>query len=259
MKRLLGTGIFLLMISTLFADGSVIVLCYHTFLGKKNILYDFSPEQFSNQIESIKELGYKFVSFEEIISNNVNGNKNILLTIDDGNSSIKRIVDSVLKPNNILPILFIYPAIISHRTFVLKNQDLIDYQKEGFTIGGHGYNHMFVNQKLYDTDIKCFNREVYLSKTSLEKKLGTNIYVYAYPFGVYSSITIKHLIKAGYHYSFCLTEKPMLVPISLNADLFQLPRYMVTRNNWKGVYQYLKNNLNPPQLVKKGKKKNGKT
>jgi peptidoglycan/xylan/chitin deacetylase (PgdA/CDA1 family) len=237
-------GILLLValsVSTCFAEGRVIVLCYHSFLGE-NYDTDFSPEEFQNQIKAMKSLGYHFVSFQDILSNEVTGSQNILITIDDGNRSVKNIYESVLKENEIQPILFIYPGITGKMHYSLTFHDLKNYLKEGVTIGAHGYTHEFVNQKLYDSNKKSFMREIYQSRSKLERSFSSKIAIYAYPFGSFSQITIDTLKKAGFEYSFSLKHNFLKVPLAENEDPYNLPRYMVTKSNWKGVFSLLKKN-----------------
>lgn len=235
--------ILLFSASNVYAAGNVYVLCYHSFLGENN-QYDFSPEQFKSQMEEIQNIGYRFVSFNDIRNNKVSGDNNVLITIDDGNSSIQKIYEEVLKPMGIMPILFIYPSVIDHGSFALKSIDLVYYLKEGITIGAHGYKHtLFVNQKLYDKDRWQFNREIYGSKIALEKMLSDRVEVYAYPFGRHSPITISSLKNAGYKYAFSLTSAQLKAPIDTNENLFTLPRYLVTKDRWDDIYNMLKKNV----------------
>lgn len=251
MRKFIPFLVLLFFALPLFADGSAIVLCYHTFLGKK-IEYDFKPEDFKKQLESYQALGYHFVSFDDILSNKITGNNNILLTIDDGNRSVKPVFEGILKPAGIKPVLFIYPAITDRMFFSLKFKDLQEFADDGATIGGHGYYHMYVAQKMYDQDPKGFMKEIYKCKERLEQHLNLTVSIYAYPFGVFSDITEETLKKAGYSYAFSLRHASLEVPLSKNKDAFNLPRYMVTKSNWKEIYQFLKDNINAINHVKIG-------
>lgn len=217
----------------------VIALCYHSFLGKKFEM-DFTPEAFGEQLESVKSLGYRFVSFDDIVSNRVTGKNNVLITIDDGNISLKKVFDRVLMTNGIKPLLFIYPAVTSRLHYSVTWRDLKYYLQQGATIGAHGYYHMFVNEKLFRKNPKAFYKEIYKSKAKLEQKLGVPVSVFGYPFGLYSDITVETLKKAGYSYAFSLNNGVLKVPLADNADPLRLPRYYVTKPSWKGIYRMLK-------------------
>lgn len=227
-------------------QGEVIVLCYHSFLGKKFEM-DFSPEVFKEQMESIKALGYHFVSFEDILSNRVVGKNNVLITIDDGNISLRKVFDPILSTNGIKPLLFIYPAVTGRMHYSVTFKDLKYFRKQGATIGAHGYYHMFVNEKLYKKNPKAFYKEIFKPKAKLEQTLGVPVAVYGYPFGLYSDITIETLKKAGYAYAFTLKSGVLKVPLADNQDPYQLPRYYVTKPVWKEIYGMLKRRITAGQ------------
>jgi peptidoglycan/xylan/chitin deacetylase (PgdA/CDA1 family) len=203
---------------------------------------DFSKDEFQKQIQDINDLGYKFVSMDDIIKNKITGKKNVLITVDDGNKSILNVYNSVMVHYDIKPVLFIYPAFIGRMTYALTFPQLKEMMAQGTTIGAHGYNHLYVNQNLYNSDIEAFKREIYRSKSSLENNLGVKINVYAYPYGSYSPITMQHVRNAGFDYAFTLIQQPLLVPLSQNPNPYELPRYMVTRSSWNAIYNILKNN-----------------
>ncbi len=225
--------IFAVAISASAAEGVIVdVLCYHSFL-KKTDPYSFSNEELDSQLQFFKDKGYKFVSMNDIRSANVSGRKNILVTVDDGNKSVYDAYFKVFKKYGIKPVIGIYPAIIEKKDYALTWNEAIELSKEGCEIAAHGYNHLFVNKKLFDNDIKAFNREIYLSKEILEKKLNRKVDVYVYPFGVRSEITIEHLKKAGYNYAFTIVNGDVLIPSGRNKNNFELPRYMLTKPTWK--------------------------
>ncbi len=242
MKNVLTFIIFLLIFSNVYTEGNVFVLCYHTFLGK-NFDTDFPPETFSNQIEKLKNMGYRFVSFNDIVNSNVTGDTNILITIDDGNHSVDAVYNNLLLSNNIKPILFIYPAIINKMHYALTFNKLKEYMKDGATIGAHGYYHLYVTEKLFKKSRSSFNREIYRSKSKLEKGLSRNINIYAYPYGSFSGITIEYLKKAGFQYAFSLKQGMLHVPLAENANPYNLPRYIVEKSTWKNIYSTLKKNV----------------
>jgi peptidoglycan/xylan/chitin deacetylase (PgdA/CDA1 family) len=250
MKIFLALAVFLSLVQQLYPvnasptspDANIYVLAYHSFLGK-NFEMDFAPEVFQKQIESIRDLGYRFVSFSDIVAGKVSGNSNILITIDDGNHSIKKIFETVLTTNGIRPLLFIYPAITDRMHYSVTFRDLRYFLSQGAEIGAHGYYHLFVNEKLYKKDKRSFLKEIYRSKEKLEQKLETPVTVFCYPFGSFSDITEKTLKEAGYSYAFMLKSGILKAPLERNADPYQLPRYYVTKPAWNGIYKMLRDNL----------------
>lgn len=73
---------------TFSANNQVIILVYHTFLGAHTSSLDFSKEEFIQQLDKIAQYGFHWVSLDDAVAGNVQGSKNIVMTIDDGNHSV---------------------------------------------------------------------------------------------------------------------------------------------------------------------------
>ena len=216
----------------------VYVLCYHAFLERKDP-YSFSNDQFRDQLHRLKNSGFKFVTFEDMINQRINGTKNILITIDDGNKSVYQAYYSIMKPMGIKPVLGIYPAIIGKVHYAMNWDEVKKLASDGCYIASHGYHHMYLSTKYYQKEPKNFKKEIYLSKKVLEEKLGKKIELMVYPFGVSSDIAISELKNAGYKYGMSLIQKISDVPVS---EDFMIPRYMLTKPNQKGLIAYFARN-----------------
>ncbi len=103
--------LLLFIVSPLYAQDTVCVLVYHTFMGK-NIKYDISLDEFRKQLLDLNACGFTFVPFHEIKTRQVKGNKKILETIDDGHRTVLDAYYSLLKPMGIKPLLGINTFII---------------------------------------------------------------------------------------------------------------------------------------------------
>jgi len=210
----------------------VYVLCYHGFLSDSNN-FSFQLSEVKSHLDYLVKNGFTFVSVSDIMNNRVSGFKNVLVTVDDGNRTVYQTYRTVFKPLGIKPLLAIYPAIISVKNYALTWEQLKELADDGCDIAAHGYNHLFVNEKLSKSNSKAFSREINLSKSTLEKKLGRAIDIFVYPFGVRSEITRETLKTAGYKMAFTI-EGRRLNPAELDGpDRYDLPRYMITRANWK--------------------------
>lgn len=228
----------LLIISVLFFTAAtpvyskgVYILCYHAFLEKKDP-YSFTSNQFKEQLERLKNNGFKFVAFEDIINDRIEGNKNILVSVDDGNKSAYQAYFGVIKPMGIKPLLAIYPAIINRMNYAMTWEQVKELSDEGCYIASHGYHHMFLSEKYYKSDQTGFKKEIYLSKKILEEKLNKKIETMVYPFGVYSDIAVSELKNAGYKYGMTIEPKMEGLPINNN---FQIHRYLMTKPAQKDI------------------------
>jgi peptidoglycan/xylan/chitin deacetylase (PgdA/CDA1 family) len=227
--------LFLFQSQLVFAQGQVLVLCYHTFLGKKSIPYDFSIDEFRQQIQTIRMKGYRFITLKEAASTSIKGSKNILLIIDDGHKSAFKAYNEVLKPYNIKAVFAIYPGVINKASYMMTWDQVLQLKKDGNEIVSHGYYHEFLNDKLKTERPKDFENELKRSKLVIEEKIKDTVITYVYPFGVVTDVGRAGLTQYGYQYAFSLIQKPMLLPIQKNPDLLALPRYMLTRGNAKSI------------------------
>ncbi|MCL1911124.1 MAG: polysaccharide deacetylase family protein [Leptospirales bacterium] len=228
------------------------ILAYHTFMGDKNI-YSFSPEEFKKQCEDLKSEGFTFITFEDFKKGKFEGDKNILLTIDDGHKTVYEAYKQVMRPLGIKPLLAVYPGIIDKKSFALTWEQLKEMLDDGCTLASHGYYHNFCDEKAIKKNSKAVETEIIKSKAVLEEKLGVKIDVFVYPFGVYSPQTEIILKEAGY--SFAMTIKMGIAKIGVNPN-YELPRYIMTRNkitNISGLFAQPKK-TDAAQIKKSGEK-----
>jgi len=223
--------------------GSVFVLCYHSFLGKEKITTDVSIHELKDQFDYLKKNGFQFVSFSQIEKGLIKGKKNILITIDDGNRSILEANEKVFKPMGIKPMLGIYPNIIGKKDYALNWEELKKLSDEGFNIASHGYYHLLLNDKLYNSDKKTFTNEIFKSKKMLYEKLGRDVDVFIYANGVRSAPAKKLLKDAGYKYAFTIVWGQVDLPLNSNVDPYELHRFMVSRN-FKAISSAISNKAN---------------
>jgi len=223
-----------------FSDRSLI-LCWHTFLGDPTIPTDFSLSDLRAQLDALKALGYGFVDLDDLLAGRVSGAMNLVATIDDGHQSVSKAVESVFLPRGIRPALFIYPSVIGTMSYSMDDATVRRLEAEGCRIGAHGYHHLRVNEALYRSDRAMFDKEIYLAKAKVEAIVRASTLLYAYPFGVTSPITLSEVAKAGYSNGFSVRLGFVYANASLN-DPYDLPRFVVTRENWPEIYAFLSRN-----------------
>ncbi len=210
------------------------ILCYHSFMGDKNE-YSFSLDELSEHIEYFKSQGFTFVSVRDLLNGRVYGSRNILISIDDGHRTVYEAYRDVLRPNNIKPLLGIYPAIIGKKKYALTWEELRDLANKGCDIASHGFYHSKINQKLFDSNKKGFLKEIVHSKKILEEKLEREVDIFIYPFGIVSDLVIEYVKGAGYRYAFSI-HRNSLDPVELKVIPYELPRYLTSRVSWKGNF-----------------------
>ncbi|HQO03467.1 MAG TPA: polysaccharide deacetylase family protein [Spirochaetota bacterium] len=256
-SRLIIIIVFLLLVFPIqtIASNYVSVLCYHSFLGRDKVIYDFSLSELKSQILELRNKGYKFVSYKDVIRGNIHGDRNILVTIDDGNRSVYQAYYQVFKPFGIKPLLAIYPFIIGRKDYSLTWEQLAKLSSDGCDIASHGFFHLKINNKLYNSDKKSFHREIFHSKKTLEEKLNVQIDTFIYPFGLCTDIAIREIKKAGYKYAYTIKPDYLNLPLGNNKDMLRLPRFMLTRGNHKYTIKNIVRKFGEGQqtIIAKGK------
>ena len=85
----------------------------------------------------------------------------------------------------------------------------------------------------------------------MEEKTGKKIDTFIYPYGIRSKITKEYLKKFGYTMAFTINWGTLAVPIEKNSDMFELPRYMFTKKEWKNEMNIIKSKLKKaPKIVR---------
>lgn len=233
----------LLLSSSLFADSSVIFLCYHTFHDTSKSVYNISPDTLREHMKSITDLGYRFVSFDEIEAGTVGGHNNICITIDDGSATVEKTYREVFAAFDVKPLLFIYPARIGKESKALTDAQLKLLVTEGLTIGGHGFHHLKIDEKLFKDNPTAFTKEIVRGKSFLEEKIGSPVSLFAYPFGIVCKESVELLRKSGYSYAFTIQYGDVKIPLSANKNPYRLPRYMVTKESWSYIVSVLQKRI----------------
>jgi len=231
-------AIFIFYSFFLYAESNVSVFCYHAFNNRKN-KYCISLKTLEREIKVFKKAGFHFITFSDLKSGRLKYNKNILISVDDGNKTVLIAYKKIFKKYGIMPLLAIYPSVIGRKKYALTWKQLRYLKKQGCTIAAHGYYHLSITDKLFRQNKAYFFQEIYRSKKILESKLGNKIEVFVYPYGAYSDITIRTLKKAGYKYALTVSNGNISLPLSLyqNKKRFSLPRYMVEKGNFNYFYR----------------------
>ncbi len=223
-----------------FADRAIL-LCWHSFLGDPSLPTDFSLAELRSQLDSLAALGYRFPSFSDLAAGRLEGPRNIVVTIDDAHRTVPSAVDRVFAERGIRPSLFVYPAVVGTTGFSMDDAGLRRLSLAGSFVGAHGYHHLFVTEDLYRRDRAAFMKEIYKAKEKTEAITALPVLAFAYPFGALSPVTKEEIVRAGYAYGVAV--KPGFVyGQAVLDDALELPRLVVTRDNWPEILALLRRN-----------------
>ena len=202
------------------SDNGVLSLMYHRFNENKYPSTNIKMEIFDKQMNSIKDLGYKFYDpklFENEFINPKN-EKKILITIDDGFKSFYDEAWPYLKKNKIPFILFVSTEPVGKKGYMSWDEiKEIDQSKIGY-IGHHSHTHEY----LIDMTDSEFIKDIETATKIFKKELGYVPTIFSYPFGEYS-LFMKSYISKNFNLAFGQHSGI----IDINKDRFELPRFPI--------------------------------
>lgn len=191
-------------------ETGIVVFCYHS-VQKDTWHFSVDPKMLERQTEYLLKYR-KPISAEDLLLH-VRGERVItepsfLITFDDGYKDIL-VTKDFFKEHGIDPIVFVLAdtknvdrrQTNTEKPF-LSQQDIFELKNAGWSIGCHSATHADFGTL---TRAACMT-EIVESKKQLELQLGSSVYYFAYPKGVYTSTTSEFVNKAGYKLAFTMDE-----------------------------------------------------
>lgn len=161
-------------------------------------LYDVTPELLRRQLTYLTENGYTTISFGALADYFKEGRalpeKPVILSFDDGWKNQYEYAFPLLKEFRSTATFFIFTNAVNRGNHLTWEQ-LHEMQSAGISIEAHTKTHPYL-QKI--TDPEELTREIAGSKKILEEELGTNVTIFAYPFGKYNDASIAEIKNSGF-------------------------------------------------------------
>lgn len=220
------------------------VIMYHRIIRENDVkgvhgIYVLD-KVFDEQMKYLKESGYQTITFEDIKNGKWRdrfnkGNKWIMITFDDGYTDNYQVAFPILKKYGFKATIYLLGEVKYNKWDVdvkenpeekfelMSDSQILEMQDYGIEFGGHTLTH----PKLAELEISDARREILESKEILDKKLGRNMNVFAYPYGSLNE-DVKSVVKeAGYQFAVA-TDSGSL---SFSEDLFQIRRIAIFPKN----------------------------
>jgi len=190
-----------------FATGyqTVPILCYHRF-GSDEGKMVLSPKAFAQQMEFLYRNGYRVMRLSELASF-LSGRQQlparaVVITVDDGYSSMYHEAYPVLKRYGFPATIFVYTDFIGAPDALTWEQmkdmvatGLIDVQAHSKSHGNLTLRLPGESDSLYRARL---NAEVVTPRDILQRRLHGNVSTYAYPYGDANGMVMEQLAKADY-------------------------------------------------------------
>ena len=204
------------------------ILMYHD-IGDYNSEWCVSPSDFEEQMQLLKQEGYKTISLSElnegIKKDKQTSDKHIVITFDDARKGVYTHALPLLKKLNFTATIFVVPQWIDKNDIPQSEQysEFMSWEDvkecaQVFEIGSHTFSH----KNLTKLDEAALNEELTNGKKIIEKKLNKNVEHFAYPFGKYNK-KIRELITN--QYTTAMTTNP-----GFDKSPGAFARQWVTRN-----------------------------
>lgn len=157
-----------------------------------------SPRVFEAQIVTLKENGYKFITFKDV-ERYLQGvqklpEKPIIITFDDGYEDFYTDVFPIIKKHSIQVTQYLVADFIGKPNY-LKDEQIRILIKSGLVeFGSHTLTHVNLNT----VPALHASYEISESKSSLERRYQMPISTFAYPYGAYTEEIARIVEKEGY-------------------------------------------------------------
>jgi peptidoglycan/xylan/chitin deacetylase (PgdA/CDA1 family) len=210
------------------------MLVYHRFGPVVADSMTVTTPVFESHLQYLREHDYTVIPLQQFVAYRLDKAsplppRSVVITVDDGHRSVYTHMFPLVKRYRVPVTLFIYPSAISNAAYAMTWEQLQELQETGlFTVQSHSYWHPnFKREKKRLSPAhyeKLVRKQLTLSKETLEQKLGIQVDMLAWPFGIYDDELIEQAVEAGYRAAFTLERRHA----SMSDHVMALPRYLMT-------------------------------
>ncbi|TAM81024.1 MAG: polysaccharide deacetylase family protein [Acidobacteria bacterium] len=225
------------------SDHEVLIFDYHRFNTFRSDSMTVRLSVFKFQLQYLAEHGYHFIPLARYVAYKEGKAPpppplSVVITMDDGHESVYTEALPLVEKYRIPVTLFIYPSAISNASYAMTWQQLRALKATGlFDIQSHTYWHPnFKIEKRRMTPAQ-YNKFVDLqlrhSRDVLDRKLGIQVSMLAWPFGIYDQKLTREASESGYLAAFALDGRH-----AGDADnIMEISRYLVTDRDSGRVFE----------------------
>ncbi len=229
------------------SEHPVLIFDYHRFNTYRADSMTVRLSVFKFQLEYMESHGYHFIPLGRYVAYRMGRvpappPKSVVITMDDGNESVYTRALPLVRKYRIPVTLFIYPSAISNASYAMTWAQLRALKATGlFDIQSHTYWHPNFNVEKRRLSPAQYNKfvdfQLRRSKEVLDKKLGINVTMLAWPYGIYNAGLIQKAKQAGYTAAFSLDGRH-----AGDADnIMAISRYLVTDGDGGRLFEEILN------------------
>jgi peptidoglycan/xylan/chitin deacetylase (PgdA/CDA1 family) len=173
------------------------ILLYHHVTSEISYSrYNIDPAVFETQMQWLFDNHYQTINVTQLADLIRNGGqipqRPVVITFDDGNIDVFKNAYPILKKYGFFATFYVVDGYINGKDMV-SSDNLKDLIKNGWEIGSHSEHHSTLTNDNVDLET-----EIRFSKLNMEKRLGTQINSFAYPFGMTNENVVNKTYNSGY-------------------------------------------------------------
>lgn len=177
-------------------EASLRILTYHRIASDREDPFAVSPEEFRLQMDLLARVG-DVTDLDRALDQPGNGGRGrVVLTFDDGTADFVEAALPLLTERRLPAMLYVIPSKVGTPGFVSWS-DLASLPAQGIRVGSHSLDHVSLG-RLPREEVR---RQVAVSRSILEQRLGVKVDSLAYPFGTlrdFGELVKEEAREAGY-------------------------------------------------------------
>jgi peptidoglycan/xylan/chitin deacetylase (PgdA/CDA1 family) len=212
----------------------VLIFDYHRFNTYRADSMTVSLSVFEFQLRYMAQHGYHFIPLARYVAYRMGKAsppppRSVIITMDDGSESVYTEALPLIRKYRIPITLFIYPSAISNASSAMTWKQLRALKATGlFDIQSHTYWHPNFKVEKRRLTPSQYNKFVDIqfrrSREVLDRKLGINVSMLAWPFGIYDKELVQKANNNGYTAAFALDGRHA----GDSDNIMEISRYVVT-------------------------------
>ncbi|WP_319636738.1 polysaccharide deacetylase family protein [Paraburkholderia caribensis] len=212
---------------------AVAILVYHRFSDTADDSMTVRVSTFEAQLRFLKQHGYEIVPLRAIVTwlrdpNATLPPKAVALTVDDGHESVYQRLMPIAQREKMPITLFVYPSAISNASYAMTWEQLRTLRATGlFDVQSHTWwhpNFHVERRRQSPAEFELFaSTQLQHSRELIESRLGGQVDMLAWPFGLYDDDLVRIAGKLGYVAAFTLNPQR----VKPSSPLLALPRFLM--------------------------------
>lgn len=210
-----------------------VVLVYHRFAATANDSMTVRIDTFDAQLAWLRDHGYRIVPLRDIVAW-LDGagaplpEKAVAITVDDGHRSVYDVLRPIVLRERFPVTLFVYPSAISNASYAMTWPELRELRDSGlFDVQSHTWWHPNFDVERRRRSPDAFRRfaldQFVHARAQIEREVGGNVDLLAWPFGIYDDELAALARQAGYTAAFTLVARH----VARGTSALAIPRYLM--------------------------------